>query len=171
MTNNSILIRKATPNDANSIAEAQRQIAKIPGQLASRPEEIKDENIKAKITEMSQSDRGLFVVMEVDEQIVGHALLEPHKLAVTSHVVVLTLVINEGFQGNGFGRRMMNYLVDWAKQNKNVEKFELHVRSANTRAIELYKSLGFVEEGRKTKQIKIGPGNYMDNIYMALWVA
>lgn len=170
MTKSTINIRSARPEDASVIAEAQREIAKKPGQLASRPEEIKDESIKAKITELSSSDRGLFVVMEEDHSIIGHAILDPLKLAVTSHVVVLTIVINEGFQGKGLGRQLMNYVIDWAKKNNEVEKFELHVRSGNTRAIELYKSLGFVEEGRKSRQIKISPGNYLDNVYMALWV-
>ncbi|MFY0534332.1 GNAT family N-acetyltransferase [Nannocystis pusilla] len=51
-----------------------------------------------------------------------------------------------------------------------MEKVELHVRSVNARAIELYRSLGFVEEGRKTRRLKIGPNAYFDDIYMALWV-
>ena len=100
----------------------------------------------------------------------GHAILEPHKLASTSHVVALTIVIHEGYQGNGIGRTLMRYLIDWAKANPKIEKIELHVRSSNVRAIHLYTSLGFIEEGRKTRQIKYGANDYQDNVYMALWV-
>ncbi len=49
-------------------------------------------------------------------------------------------------------------------------KVELQVRSSNERAIALYRSLGFVEEGRKTRRLKIGPNKYLDDLYMALWV-
>lgn len=64
----------------------------------------------------------------------------------------------------------MNELLRWARANPGVEKVELHVRSVNARTIELYRSLGFVEEGRKTRRLKIGRNAYFDDIYMALWV-
>jgi ribosomal protein S18 acetylase RimI-like enzyme len=46
----------------------------------------------------------------------------------------------------------------------------LHVRSSNAGAISLYTKMGFVVEGVRTKQIKLGPDSYLDNIAMALWV-
>jgi ribosomal protein S18 acetylase RimI-like enzyme len=51
-----------------------------------------------------------------------------------------------------------------------VERIELRVRSSNTAAIELYRKLGFAEEGRFIRRLKIGPGTYLDDIAMALWV-
>jgi ribosomal protein S18 acetylase RimI-like enzyme len=42
--------------------------------------------------------------------------------------------------------------------------------TAAARAIALYRSLGFAEEGRKTRRLKIGPNEYIDDLYMALWV-
>lgn len=163
-------IRRARPEDASKLAEAQREIAKVPGKLASRPEELKDEFFKTKISDISQMNNGLCLVIEKNDQIIGHAFLEPHKLAVTSHVVFLTIAIHEGYQGNGWGKILMNNLIEWARSNDKIEKFELQVRSSNLHAIKLYESLGFVEEGRKTKRIKIAPENYLDDIYMALWV-
>jgi ribosomal protein S18 acetylase RimI-like enzyme len=163
-------IRLAKPEDANVLAEAQREIAKTPRLLASRPEELKDENFREKIISLSQNDSGIYVVMEKDGSIVGQATLEPHKLAVTSHVVFLTIAIHIGHQGMGLGKMLMQYLIDWAKYNPKIEKFELQVRSSNTRAISLYKNLGFVEEGRKIKRLKYGENEYVDDIYMAMWV-
>jgi len=64
----------------------------------------------------------------------------------------------------------MNELLGWARSDPRVEKVELQVRSSNEPAIGLYRSLGFVEEGRKTRRVKIGPGEYIDDVYMALWV-
>lgn len=170
MNNKNFIIRKAKPEDCSVIAEAQREIAKTPGLLASRPEELKDETIKSKIIELSNSARGYSVVLESHDKIIGHAFLEPHKLEVTSHVVFLTIAIHEGHQGQGWGKILMNHLIEWAKANPLIEKFELQVRSSNLRAIKLYEQLGFQQEGRKTKQIKIAPGQYLDNVYMAFWV-
>lgn len=152
------------------LAAAERAIARTPGLLASRPEELQDEDFKQKILLLSQSETGLFVVAEQDGTLVGHAILDPLKLAVTAHVVVLTIAVHAGYQGRGVGRKLMEHLISWARANPKVDKFELQVRSSNERAIALYKSLGFKEEGRKTRRLKYGPGSYLDDIYMALWV-
>ncbi|MEK7356728.1 MAG: N-acetyltransferase [Bdellovibrionota bacterium] len=163
-------IRSARPEDAPILAAAEREIAKIPGRLASRPEELKDESFFEKVEALSKLDTGLYVVIEVDGKVVGHALLEPHKLASTAHVVSLTIAIHEGAQGQGLGRKLMEYLIAWARGNQKIEKFELQVRSSNARAIKLYESFGFVEEGRKTRRLKYAGGQYLDDVYMALWV-
>ena len=47
---------------------------------------------------------------------------------------------------------------------------KVRVRSVNTIAIALYKKLGFTEEGRMIKRLKIGPDSYLDDVVMALWV-
>jgi len=112
----------------------------------------------------------MYLVAERDGAIVGHALLEPLALAVTAHVVRLTIAIHEGHQRQGVGRALMNALLAWARGDARVEKVELQVRSSNAAAIALYQSLGFVEEGRKTRRLKMGPHAYLDDVYMALWV-
>jgi ribosomal protein S18 acetylase RimI-like enzyme len=163
-------VRNARPAEAPAIAEAQRVIAKTPGQLASRPEEIRDDDVRLKIEALTQSQRGRFIVAHQGDTLFGHALLDPHTRAVTAHVVTLTIAVHEGFQGRGVGRRLMTHLIDWARAHPVVEKLELQVRSSNARAMHLYASLGFVEEGRKTRRLKYGPGDYRDDVYMALWV-
>jgi RimJ/RimL family protein N-acetyltransferase len=42
----------------------------------------------------------------------------------------------------------------------------LAVLATNERAIAVYKKLGFVEEGRRIKEIKIGPSQYIDDVLM-----
>lgn len=163
-------IRNALAEDASILAEAEREIARIPGRLASRPDELRDDSFRDKIVKLSTGERGIYLVAEDGGRIVGHALVERHNLAVTSHVVTLTIAVHEGFQGRGFGKRLLNELIRWSMSNPSVEKIELQVRSSNHRAIALYESLGFVEEGRKTKRLKLGPSEYLDDVYMALWV-
>ena len=62
-------------------------------------------------------------------------------------------------------------MISDARSNPRVEKIELNVRSSNEAAMAVYRALGFVEEGRMTKRIKVAPGDYRDDVYMALWVA
>lgn len=163
-------IRPARLEDAPILAAAEREIAKVPGQLASRPEELKDEAFSEKIGALAKLDTAAYVVIESDDVIAGHAIVEPHRLANLGHVVFLTLAIHDGHQGKGLGRILMEHLIAWARANPKIEKFELQVRASNDRAIKLYESLGFVEEGRKIKRLKFGPGDYRDDVYMALWV-
>src|ERR1700729_1544935 len=106
----SISIRPARLEDATLLAAAQREIAKIPGRLASRPEELRDEDFRETIVALSASDSAIYAVIERDGVVVGHALLEPLELAVTAHVVSLTLAIHEGHQRAGLGRHLMEHL-------------------------------------------------------------
>lgn len=165
-----IQIRDARVEDADSLAEAQRVIARIPGRLASVPSELKDEIFRERISRLNDRQCGKFIVIEANGKVVGHALLDPLKLAVTSHAFELTIAVHEGFQGMGLGTELLSHLIHWARSNPKVERVELRVRASNTRAIALYKKLGFIEEGRLIKRLKIGPGSYLDDIAMALWV-
>ena len=163
-------IRRARQEDAPLLAAAEREIARLPGRLAPRPEEIDDEAVRKTIVDLNERGRGLYLVARFDDALVGHAFLDPIPLAVTSHVVRLTIVVHEGHQRRGIGRTLMNELVSWARASPRVEKIELQVRSSNAGAIALYRSLGCVEEGRKTRRLKFGPNEYLDDVYMALWV-
>ncbi|WP_437906170.1 GNAT family N-acetyltransferase [Sorangium sp. So ce327] len=164
------LIREARPEDAPLLAAAERAIASVPGKLASMPDEIVDDDLRKKIVELDDRCGGTYLVAEHAGTVVGHAFLEPLSLAATSHVVRLMIAVHEGHQRQGVGRALMNSLLRWARSNPRVEKVELQVRSSNEPAIALYRSLGFVEEGRKTRRLKIGPNEYLDDVYMALWV-
>lgn len=170
MVAETLSIRRAEVADAPLLASAEREIARVPGLLASRPEEIDDDAVRRMIVALNEGGRGNYLVAEEGGEIVGHALLDSLTLAVTSHVVRLTIAVNVGAQGRGVGRALMERLLLWARSNPRVEKVELQVRSSNERAIGLYRSLGFAEEGRKSRRLKIGPGEYLDDVYMALWV-
>lgn len=63
----------------------------------------------------------------------------------------------------------MATLINWAKNNSRVEKVCLEVMEGNIGAINLYKTIGFVEEGRKIKGVKL-EDCYQDLILMAIFV-
>jgi RimJ/RimL family protein N-acetyltransferase len=60
----------------------------------------------------------------------------------------------------------MERLVEWARQ-AGLRKLYLKVFSDNTRAIRLYESLGFVEEGRLKGDVLRGDGTYGDTLIMS----
>jgi ribosomal protein S18 acetylase RimI-like enzyme len=161
-----LTIRPARIEDAPVVAEAERAIAATPGLLASQPAELTDERFAQKIA----ATGGCFLVAEADAQIVGHGMLDPLPLAAVRHVVHLTLVTHLGWQRMGVGRALLGSLIEWAKAAPAVEKIELNVRSSNEPARALYRDMGFTEMGRWRRRIKIGPGQYLDDVAMELFV-
>lgn len=81
-------------------------------------------------------------VAEVGEQIVGYSIM----MAGAGEGHVLNCCVAPGWQGNGLGRRLMQRLMAGAP-DYGVECIFLEVRPTNTKAINLYDSLGFETVG------------------------
>lgn len=65
----------------------------------------------------------------------------------TRHNVNIGLSVREEFRNQGVGRRMIEALLDWARENELVRRVELTVIAGNTPGLHLYRSLGFEVEG------------------------
>jgi RimJ/RimL family protein N-acetyltransferase len=158
-------IRPATPDDAHALWQAELATAALPGQLASRPEEISIVSVDARIRAASQA--GCFVVAEADGRLLGHAVLEPVGLIAIQHVYRLTLVVHPGQTGQGVGTTLLKQLQHWAASRPDLHKIELNVRATNAPAIRLYTRLGFQEEGRFRDRIRLPRGELIDDLAMA----
>jgi ribosomal protein S18 acetylase RimI-like enzyme len=166
----SVVIRKAGIQDAPELAAGECEVARTRGLLNALPGEIPEPAFVEKIESLRKTDRGLYVVAERGGEIVGHLLLDPMPLAANSHVCTLTIVVYPPWQGRGIGKQLLDHAIKWAEGNRNVEKIELMVRATNDRAIGLYRSHGFEEEGRMRHRLKEANGIYHDDIAMALFV-
>jgi hypothetical protein len=103
-------------------------------------------------------------------EIIGQlSLTLPGDVRKVSHVRNLSILVVDGYRGRGVGKALMRYAVDWAKRTEGVEKIHLGVFSTNTRAMNLYKDLGFEVEGVLKRQYVIN-GDYVDEIVMGLFV-
>lgn len=71
------------------------------------------------------------------------------------------------FWGKGFGSEAMKLLLDFGFLELNLHRISLKVFVFNSRAINLYKKLGFQEEGRARESI-FRRGKWYDTIYMSL---
>lgn len=155
-------IREAHLEDANAILEGEREIAQTPGYFCSEPAELLLENIVHSI-----SSGSLYLVAEFDGQIVGHAFLEPHRLQSLKHVADLNMAVYLGWQKKGIGSELLKQIIERAKQSKTLRKIQLNVRASNSQAIQLYKKMGFEEEGRLKSRVKVND-EYIDDIVMGL---
>ncbi|MEZ4223852.1 MAG: GNAT family protein [Polyangiaceae bacterium] len=70
-------------------------------------------------------------------------------------------------QGQGLGKRVTRFVLDYAFDNLNLNRVELSLLASNARAKRLYDSLGFVQEGVQ-RQAQFKNGEYLDVILMSL---
>lgn len=165
---NDLAIRNALITDAVVLCHAERETARTPGLLISRPSEFSCKSFEDKIDVLTRE--GLYVVAERKGLVVGHALLEPYRLEALAHVYSLTIVVHPNNRGQGVGQALMTALLEWARARPGLLKIELRVRETNSRARRLYEKFGFVEEGRLQKRILLPDGTLIADITMA-WFA
>lgn len=111
-------------------------------------------------------DGNLVLVAEIDGAIVGIAGIDNGKRRRIAHVGTLHINVLREFRGLGLGTELLQTAIGWAREDPLIEKIGLGVFATNDRAIQLYKKMAFIEEGRKIKEVKIGPDNYVDSILM-----
>jgi RimJ/RimL family protein N-acetyltransferase len=102
--------------------------------------------------------------------IVGSVNFEngPHRRI--AHRGSLGIAVVKQWRGQGVGTALLQTLLQWAATNPLIEKVCLEVFATNARAIRLYKTLGFLEEGLRPKEIKLGPARYVDTVAMFRFV-
>lgn len=84
-------------------------------------------------------------IIEIDTQIIAYSVMS---VAVgESHL--LNLSVHPDWQKRGFGRRLLNNMLEYARVKGATASF-LEVRESNTRAIKLYLAQGYNQVGIRT---------------------
>lgn len=97
----------------------------------------------------------------------GHLFPFPNN-TLLNHVAELGLFLLPPYRRQGNGRTLLHFMLNWARQQP-LEKITLQVFSTNSAARNLYRSAGFIEEGRLKDHLKQGPA-YVDFIQMSYWL-
>jgi len=108
-----------------------------------------------------------YIFMDENSTPVGMFKLSPLTYR-ASHIAYLGgLAIHPNFAGKGFGRKMMQEIIDLANQ-QGYKRIELSVATENVRAIELYKKVGFEAEGVMRKYTNLRQeGRFLDELLMS----
>lgn len=164
-------IRKAEKNDAQSIIDFYNIVAGETEFLSFSKGEymVSLSEEEQSIESTNTSKNSIMLVATKDEEIAGIATISSTYKAKGKHVGVLGIVVKEECWGIGLGTSMINDLIEWCKGNNITKKISLVTSENNYSAIELYKKLGFVEEGVFKKEIYID-GKYYDLISMGLFI-
>ncbi|MGF6573908.1 RimJ/RimL family protein N-acetyltransferase [Paraburkholderia sp. GAS333] len=101
-----------------------------------------------------------------DSRFIAHLDLSGSGISTELHRASLGIGVEESFYRKGLGRRLMKEAIDFAMRN-GIEWIDLSVFSDNYAAIELYRSLSFVEVGRRMDRFRIF-GRSVDDVTMTL---
>lgn len=108
----------------------------------------------------------LFLVAEVEGKIVGFARCIGSKFNRFKHKAEFGICILKEYWSYGIGKALLENILIWA-DNHEIEKITLTVVETNTKAIQLYKRFGFIEEGLLIKDRIHKDGKYYNTIIMA----
>ncbi|MEK5389580.1 N-acetyltransferase [Margalitia sp. FSL K6-0131] len=167
------IIRTAALKDAKQILDLEYSIICEREFFISVPEEIEKPSIQEQkewIHKIIENEKETMLVAEIDGGVVGWIVFQSDNRKRLSHTGSLSMLVKKEYRGMGIGKMLLKALLDWAEKNLFIEKVSLGVLSTNLRAISLYKSIGFLEEGRKIKEFKMSENEYVDDILMYKFV-
>jgi N-acetylglutamate synthase-like GNAT family acetyltransferase len=88
-------------------------------------------------------------IWEENGEIIGNVSLIPYRHGRNKNYLIANVAVHADFRKRGIGRALTLAAMQHAKQH-HAEETWLHVRDDNPGAIELYRSLGFVDVARRT---------------------
>lgn len=168
-----VLIRMAMPEDAAQILDYMAAIwSEEPSFNITMADEAHfDVEREARwIQEHLDANDCLALVVEAEGAIVGTLNCETPQRRRLAHSTTFGISLAIGWRDRGIGRHLIQSLLDWATAHPHIEKVGLAVFATNERAIHLYRSLGFAEEGRRYRSIKYDEHTYIDDVLMYRWV-
>jgi ribosomal protein S18 acetylase RimI-like enzyme len=167
-----VLIRTGQLDDAKAILDIQRDIISENEYWIATADEFNKTITQQRdsIQKILESERETIIIAEVNGKVVGWLEFESQTRKKISHTGSFGIMIHKDYRGMGIGRMLINELLKWAEKNPLIEKVSLGVFSTNHRAISLYKSMGFEEEGRRIKEIKMNENEYIDDVLMYKFV-
>lgn len=164
-----LIIRTATLEDAADMLKYLDQVGGESDFLTFGPGEsmMTLENEEGFIKSMSNSDNKLLIVAVIDGRLVGNLGFTGGGRPRVRHVGEFGVSVLKEYWGLGIARNLMKYLIQWSKDSGTVRKINLRVRADNAAGIHLYKTLGFVEEGIRSREFYM-EGSFYDCLMMGL---
>lgn len=161
-------ISDATPDDAeeviafvNAISTESENITFGPGEF-----DITIQQERVHFQKIANTDNAIFIVGKIGNEVVSICDFTGGKRPRIKHTGELGLSVRKKYWRKGIGAAMMQYLIEWA-DNNGIRKLNLRVREDNLGAITLYEKMGFLHEGRITREFYIR-GSFFSSLHMGL---
>ncbi|USB32925.1 GNAT family N-acetyltransferase [Paenibacillus sp. YPG26] len=114
---------------------------------------------------LQQNPPGSQLVAVIEERICGYlGFYCPTPLQSNGHVYEINIAVHPSYQRQGIGRALMDGMKQHAAR-QGIRKLCLRVLATNGKALEFYRSCGFMEQGRLVEEFYLG-GRYVDDILL-----
>lgn len=162
-----LLLRNATSADAEMLIEYLKITNSETRFLRLEPEEIKYtvEQECDFIENCNSSKTNIMLLAFLDGEYIGNCSYAVNDVSRERHRATLGIALYAKYTGRGLGGVLIEKLCDIAREN-GIEQMELEVVSQNTRAVSLYKKLGFEIFGTFPNANKYKDGTYSDSYFM-----
>ena len=169
-----LLIREAKESDAESLLECTKDVFTDDRYFLTTSAEAQDwmtvEKSSEQIGRYLDNSDNLMLIALMDGVVIGQINIDNYQKQRLKHVGSFGISIRPEYRGLGAGSKLIKTAIEWARNHETVEKLALSVHATNEVGISLYEKMGFVEEGRKVKELKLGDGRYVDSVMMYLHV-
>jgi GNAT superfamily N-acetyltransferase len=135
-----VQVREATYDDWSVIWPFFRRIV-ADGETYAFPEDLTEETGRA--WWMEQPPGRTFVAVDADGTVLGSAKSGPNRPARGSHVSTASFMVDPDHGGRGVGRLLAEHVLRWAGEQGYASMQFNAVVETNTRAVELWRSVGF----------------------------
>ena len=149
-------VRPARDEDRLPMAVVFAAVAEERDGIATEPP------VDVEVRAASWTLEGTFVAV-AGAEIVGSLHLEPSRHGFGD----IGMAVAREWRGHGVGSALVVAAIAWAREH-GLHKLNLSVWPHNTPAIALYRKYGFVEEGRRIKQMRRQSGELWDIVDMGL---
>jgi RimJ/RimL family protein N-acetyltransferase len=162
-------LRHAEPADAAAMLAYLRQMGSESSFVTFGAEGIPlgEEAEAAHIERVSKADNALFLLALADGGIIGALTFSGGDRSRTRHMGEFGVSVLKAWWGRGVASALLDAFLAWARRGGVIRKINLRVRADNARAIALYERLGFVYEGRSTRDLWVD-GAFHDALLMGL---
>lgn len=165
----SVLIREATPQDAEMLLACIKAyilnsefIPKLAQEITLTPT-ITEEWIQSFI----EKDNSMLLVALHQNEIIGNIDLTGSARKIMEHTAMVGMGMLAEWRNFGLGTKLMEAAIAWAKENPILELLWLQVYTQNSPGVNLYRKMGFSENGLIKNYFK-HDGIYYDSLSMTL---
>ncbi len=162
-----LLLRRPEPSDLDALYQYKND-PEIASQLGGFTTGYAMQDLRDWLeVHRKKGDEVLFAIaLAADNRCIGHAGL--YNIDARVRMAEFALLIGDRSLWNrGFGRICTQFCLDYGFYQLNLNRIYLSVLAHNARAIHLYRSLGFQDEGR-LRQAQYKDGRYLDLLLMAV---
>lgn len=160
-----IRVRPARPDDEATCATLLQQIWAEGEAFLTYPDEA-----PGQVLPPNDPTGPAALVAEVDGALRGLAIARAAGLRRLAHCRTLELAVDAEARGGGVGGALLDALLDSLRARPTVRVLRLAVFADNAAAVALYRSRGFVEEGRRAGWSQEESGALRDDLLMRLEV-